>query len=357
MWKLRLYLSQVFLSRWFVTTFGILILIALLDSLANASEIAAAEEGGSALRYLWLRLPVIFDQIYLFALMLALLLTYVSLIRRNELVAVQGVGMSISTQVRMLAPVVVAVSAVAAFAIDRALPPAVRALDAWGVADYEGGNVSAEEPLWLNDGGTFVRITGRRGVDGLLNLMFFERDELGHVRSVSWAQSAQYIEADGGWRLSGVEVARVQGAGAPPDPKLIWETNQDPSIIARLAAEPRNLAIDDLDRLARLRGSGSRPSSAYRVWQIGRYVMPLTALVFLVFAAPVMQRTGRRETGTMAMVVGLGCGFVFLIVDGIAKTMSAAGAMSAWAAGVGPTLIFGLIGVYLWLRQETLATS
>ncbi|MEO0982640.1 MAG: LptF/LptG family permease [Pseudomonadota bacterium] len=355
MWKLRLYVSLLFLSRWAVATFGMMLMVGLLDSLANANEIAANAEQGGALRYMYLRAPVIFDQVFLFTLMLALLLTFVSLIRRNELVALQGIGMSVLAQARALGPVVVLTTVASGYAIDRTLPSAVRALDAWGIGDYRGGNVSEEEPLWLNDNGRFVRITGRVGATGLLNLMFFDRDELGHVRGVMWAERATYVEGGAGWALEGVSTARIQGAANSDPPPNMWRTDQLPSMIARLAAEPRNLSIRDLHRFSQLSGSGSRPSGAYRVWHISRWILPLTAFAFLLVAAPIMQRTGRRENGSIAMMIGLGAGFVFLIFDGVAKTMAGAGSMSPWMAGLGPTIIFGLIGVYLSLRQETMS--
>ena len=108
--RLIIYISKIFLARWLVTIFGMVVLVGLLDSLANASAIAASGTEGGALRYMMLRAPVIYDLVFLFSVMLALLLTFVSLIRRNELVAIQGIGLSVFAQVRALMPVVLVVS-------------------------------------------------------------------------------------------------------------------------------------------------------------------------------------------------------------------------------------------------------
>jgi len=64
------YFSKLFLVNWLVVTFGMVVLVGLLDSLANASAIAQSADQGGALRYVRLRAPIIFDQIFLFALML-----------------------------------------------------------------------------------------------------------------------------------------------------------------------------------------------------------------------------------------------------------------------------------------------
>ena len=60
--RLIWYLSKLFVSIWVVTGFGLVVLAGLLDSLANAPEISASDEGG-ALYYMWLRTPIIFDQV------------------------------------------------------------------------------------------------------------------------------------------------------------------------------------------------------------------------------------------------------------------------------------------------------
>ncbi|MEO9971610.1 MAG: LptF/LptG family permease [Hyphomonadaceae bacterium] len=349
--RLIWYLSKLFVSIWLVVAFGLVVLAGLLDSLANAPEITASDEGG-ALYYMWLRAPVIFDQVFPFTLMLSLLLCFVTLIRRNELVALQGVGLSVFAQVRALAPVVLAVSFLAMAITDARVPHSVQSLNDWGIGEYQGGNVSDEEPLWLNDKGTFVRMKGRDGLSTLTDLTFYQRNDAAQVTGVTWAARAEYT--GNGWALQGLSSLAVDGADPAPELLTFWDTDQTPLVIDKLAADPRNLSIKDLRAFAAFRGSGSRPSVAYRVWLIKRLTLPLTALALLLVAAPIMQRLGRRDTGTMSLIVGVGMTFLFMIFDGIMVTMGAAGAFPDWPAALGVTVLFGGIGLYLWLDQEML---
>ncbi len=349
--RLIQYLSKLFISIWLVAAFGLVVLTGLLDSLANAPDISASGEGG-ALYYMWLRAPIIFDQVFPFTLMLALLLTFVSLIRRNELVALQGVGLSVFAQVRALTPIVLLVSSLAVGFINLRVPPSVQALNDWGIGEYQGGNVSGDDPLWLNDKGTFVRMKGRDSLTTLTDLTFFQRDASAKIIGVTWADRATYT--GDGWALSGLSSVAVDGADPAPRPLEFWQTDQTPLVIDRLAADPRNLSIKDLRAFASFRGSGSRPSVAYRVWLIKRLTLPLTALALLLVAAPVMQRLGRRDTGTVALIIGVGMTFLFMIFDGIMITMGTAGALPAWPAALGITVFFAGLGLYLWLNQEVL---
>ena len=351
MFRIIIYLSKIFLARWIVTLFGMVVLVGLLDSLANASAISASPDG-SAFRYMMLRAPIIFDLVFLFSLMLALLLTFVSLIRRNELVAVQGVGLSIFAQVRALTPIVLIVSIGSTLLIDRTLPPSVQALNAWGIAEYASANITEDTPLWVNDNGLFVRMKGRIGLDILTDLTFFHRNNAGYLQRVTWAKRAQYI--DGDWVLDSTDTLIVDNAESPPPAIEVWETNQTPLLIDKLAAEPRDLALSDLAAFASFRGSGSRPSVSYQVWRLKRLGLPFSAVALLLLAAPIMQRLGRRDSGTPELILGVGLTFIFMIVDGIMVTMGSNGAVPAFIAALGASIVIAAVGLYLWLRQEVL---
>lgn len=352
MLRLIVYLSQLFLSRFLITAIGMVVLAGLLDSLANAPEISASGRSWGPLVYVWLRMPIIFDQIFLFALMLALLLTFVSLIRRNELVALQGVGLSIFAQIRALAPIVFGICVISTIYINRVLPGSVQALNDWGIAEYEGGNVSRDEPLWINDANLFVRLNGRSGLNILTGLTFFQRGPDGHVLGVTWADQATYNGTN--WALDGISSLTVDGVDRPPQALVVWDTTQTPFTIDKLAAEPRNLSMQDTRAFASFRGSGSRPSASYQVWYFKRLILPASGLAILLLSAPLMQRVGRRETGTAALILGVGIGFLFIMIDGIFATTGSNGALTPFIAAIGPTAILAGAGLYLWLRQEIL---
>ncbi len=347
--RIGFYLSGMFFTRWLMTAFGMITLAGLLDSLANASQISASDQGG-ALRYMTLRLPVIFDLLFLFSLMLAILLTYVSLIRRNELVALQAAGLSSIAQIKALFPIVLLISGLSLFAIDRTLPSSVQALNDWGIGEYKGGNVSSDAPLWINDNDLFVRIESRENLQNLKNLTLFQRNADGYIQRVTWADTARY---DGSvWRLENISTMISEGLAFIPPPMEVWETRQNPVLIDKLAADPRNLSIKDLRQFSTFSSSGSRPSAAYRVWLVKRLILPVSALALLFLAVPIMQRLGRRDSGTAALIIGVGITFLFLILDGIMVTMGGAGALTPALAALIASLLLGCGAAYLWLKQE-----
>jgi len=75
--------------------------------------------------------------------------------------------------------------------------------------------------------------------------------------------------ADGEPRAASVEI----------NPRL-WETQQNPKSIARLAAEPRDLSMSEMRNFSKRGNSGSKPRFAYTFWHAHRITRPLAAFAF-----------------------------------------------------------------------------
>lgn len=353
--RLAIYISKTFIFSWLIVTFGFLILIGLLDSLANSNEIAASGRGGAAtFEYMLYRAPVIFDRVLLFTVVVAMLLTYVKLIRQHELVALIGFGLSVPKQIAMLAPAVFGVTTLAVLIINTAMPPSVRALQAWGVGEYKRTSISEKKPLWLQDGTRIVRAAGRPNMETLTDLQFFDQEENGQISIISWVKRATYDFEQKLWILDGVERATSRDRFTP-GPFTRWLSEQTPTSIAKLAADPRDLAFVDMRKFRTEGNSGSSPSFAYGFWYLHRMTRPLAALILLLCAVPIMQRTGREETGDKALIIGIAAGFIYLVLDGALSTFAVSGGLSiAWAVAL-PLAVFGWIGSYLMLKTEDLS--
>ncbi|VAW01762.1 Lipopolysaccharide export system permease protein LptG [hydrothermal vent metagenome] len=347
---LKRYLAVMFLQRFVITIFGLVALLGVLDALSNADLLP--EDGGMTdqFRYMALRVPVLFDKIMIFALLMALLLTYVSLIRRNELVAIVGAGISVFGQVRALVPAVMIATIVSAALIDQLTPRATRALENWLGPEAVRDDGQAPKTLWLADDNLLVEVGSLKG-ERLSNVTLFERGENGKIGAISQAGSAKAVPE--GWALMDVRQIRYDGKeSAPPE---IWRSEQTPHTLRLLLSEPRNLALFDLYNLSRMTGSGSLPSAAYLVWFLNRLSLPFVALGFLLMTVPIMQRFGRRDSGEFHLAIGIGAGFVFMVIDGVFKTLSENGSLSASLAVVVPTGTLLLIG--LWLSYHRTAAA
>lgn len=339
------YLSVLFLQRLLIAVLAMVTLLGVLDALGNADKLPDGAGFAGQMRYMWLRLPILFDRTIVFALLLAVLLTYASLFRRNELVIISAAGVSIFGQIRLLIPVVLAAGIASAILIDRVSPPASRALHAWLGSEALQEDSQAPERLWLSDGPRLIELQDLQQ-DTLRGITIFERDAKGAVISITTAESARPVK--GGWELSQTRQQRFDGAVMEAD--NFWPSPQTPESLRKLMTEPRDMSFADLMSFNKMRGSGSRPSSAYLLWALNRISLPLTCLGFLVLAVPIMQLYGRRDSSDMALATGVAAGFGFMVVDGVLKTLAENGNFSAVLAVTLPTL--ALVGAGLWLALQ-----
>ncbi|MEM9837624.1 MAG: LptF/LptG family permease [Pseudomonadota bacterium] len=349
--RLTLYLSVLFAKRWLLVTGAAVVLVALLDSLANAPEIAAIE-GGSQVGYLMARAPVIFDRLLLITLLLTLILTYLQLIGRRELVAITGAGVSAAQQVLILLVPVLGIAIVSTFVIDRFVPTGVAKLQGWSAPGYTTSRISDEKPLWLAEDNILVRISGRKGADGVGRLELFHLSQDSQVESVTFAEGARF-ERGTGWRLEQAQTHHVRDTHAPGAVEM-WASPQTPSSLNRLIAAPRDLSLSDMWSLSRNGSSGTRPSFSYETWFWHRLTRPLAAVALLTLTVSMMQRFGRDEGGYGAMLVVLAIGFSYMIAEGVMLSLAEAGSLPVLFT---LALLIGLLflgGLYAWTYQETL---
>ncbi len=358
--KLLTYLSKNFLTTWLAVVVGFLVLIGLLDSLANGGDLLS-DDGSffDTFTYIFYRAPVIFDRIFVFTLIVAALLVFVRLIRNHELVALLGFGLSVPKQILLLTPIMLLCSIASVIFVNYAMPPAVQALQAWGVGEYKSKAISPDNPLWMKDGDNIILAQGRPGMNDLKDISIFRLNSEGTPIEEIHAEQATY-DGSGGWvlksniRTLAIENADGERRAAEPVERYRWETAKTPGNIARLASEPRDLSLRDMSSFSQPGNSGSRPQFAYGFWYWHRLSRPLVAVLLLWVTVPIMQRTGRQDSGDKALLIGLAFGFLFLIIDGMMATYATTGSMSISRAIIIPIVGLVLLGSYMVLRTETL---
>ncbi len=344
----RGYFARLFLARWFVTTFALLALLSVVDSIGAADILPDDSSSLDAVKYTLLRLPSLYDRIFMFALFVSLLLTFISLIRRQELVGFVSMSVSPIMQVRALIPSVLLVTIASLLLIDQTLPRTVSSLENWLGADaFAEEDAGKPRSLWVADADSFVEIGGFQGNE-LSDVVIYERDGAGKISTITYAGSAKYSNGD--WRLSDQRSLSLDYSDIAP--LVIWSTDQTPITLQKLGTSPRNLSLSDQYNLSRLRGSGVRPSTAYLVWFFDRLTMPIIAIGFVLVAVPLMQALGRRQTGDQRLMIGIAIGFAYFIFDGVLKTVAEGGGLSLpMAIGLPMLLLLGL-GIHLNLNTE-----
>ncbi|HEY9545943.1 MAG TPA: LptF/LptG family permease, partial [Solimonas sp.] len=291
------------------------------------------------------------------ASLLGALFTFFTLAKRRELVAIRATGVNLRMVLVAMLPVPILLAVAQFWVADQLVPKTETALAAWWNSTTpppEEDDDDATSTLWAHTGDGLAafdqisadgqHITGlhlyRRGVDG----QFEVRLE---------ASRADWVEHS--WRLS--EAHRLQLTDAavlrmPPDDNL-WKTNLRPDDLLRIDSPQPQLSSTVLIGVLAGARVGARPESYYHTALYRRFTAPLASLVMLLLALPATRAAGRSGEGGSMLLLSLGLGLLFVLVDGLLAALGDGGRLPALLASTGAPLVFAALGLTILHRYDS----
>jgi lipopolysaccharide export system permease protein len=353
--SLALYVSRLFLARFAMCLLALAGLLQLLDLLDSAKDILARENSGisTILYYARLRFPSLIVQMGSVATLLAALVTLVTLVQRNEIIAMKSIGIS---YFRLLLSFTPAAALVAAFHFavgEWVAPHTDRELQLWWEATAPRGSDdthATQTVSWVRRADAIVSVTtiqlpGRH----LEGLRIFDLDDAGELVTVTLAERADYV--DGQWRLEGVQEIDRRANNRPMD-SMVWETDLKPVDFAELALPPRQYSIASLVSLSERSKVGARNVRFYEAMLQKKFATPVATFLMVLIAAPVAQ-TSRRRGGTgYAFGLGVIIGFAFFVTDGLVLVAGESGMFPTVFAAWAPTILFTSVAGTILVHTE-----
>jgi lipopolysaccharide export system permease protein len=350
-------ISRMVLTRFFAVLIGLSLFVLTLEVVAYSKEILAIDPGGSALTsattYVLHRMPLTLATFLPMSLLMAILLTLTELSYRNELVAIWASGVSPTRLAILLIPLAILVGAIHFVLLDRAIPAAAPTLREWGIGDYgkERLKVGEKDPIWLRSGNDIMRAaTASHDSRNLQDVVIFRRDEQGLLLEQIFAQKAEL--KDGIWSLTDT-VTYYRGNKPPEKAAAMQYTGlMRPAAAGSRSGDPEEMTFSDLNYFVANQGFGIRPTYVYQTWQHKRLTPFLIAIVMVALCVPLAARFRRGGGLGMLFGLGIGLGFIFFVLDGIALSVGEMGFVSPWLAAWAPVLVFAAVASYLMLRTE-----
>lgn len=349
-------LMRMVAVRFVAILLGISIFVLSLEVVTYTPEILALRPGTAAIvpEYMLMRSPGVLATFLPISMLLAMLLVLTELSYRNEISALWSAGLSPARIVLLLLPLAVVAGGIHFLLTDTAIPAATPILRNWGVGDYgrEKLKIGEKDPIWMRAGNDILR-AGSANADSteLTDIIIFRRDDQGLLREQVYAKTATL--ASGRWTLAGVTV--YYRGNEPPSRlgTLIYSGFMKPASAGARSGDPEEMSLADLGYFIDNAGFGIRPVWVYQTWWHKRLSFFLSALLMISLCIPLVTRFRRGGGLGMLFMAGVGLGFVYFVVDGIAATMGELGFVSPWIAAWLPVASFGAIAAAMTLRAET----
>ena len=354
---LTLYLAKMFAVRILAMLFVLVLVLMMLDLLSNSGKILAVDGNGQGelLTYAGLRIPQLIARFLPYSVLLATLITLVTLNQNSEVIAMKAAGLSAH---QVLAPLLLTAGVVSLLTFvfnETVVTRSTETLKAWEAVDY--GPIPTESGvrtnIYLNDAGnilTAAYLAGSGEAIAMRKVTWYRRNADGMI--VEQVDADRAVYAGPGWRLEDITRFQVQNAVTDQPETMVVGEGLTPDQIDLAKIDPDAEPFWTLtNSIAEFERAGRRTSELRAKWwhkisgPLSAFLMPLLGAV----AAFGLARSGQLF---VRAVIGMALGFAYFVVDNAALAMGSFGGYPPFLAAWAPFMLFLLIGETVLIRTE-----
>lgn len=358
---LTLYLAKLFVVRILAVLVMLVLVLLALDLLSATGKILAAEGNGQGeiLRYASLRMPQLISRFLPYSVLLATLITLVTLNQNSEVVAMKAAGLSAHQVLSPLLLTAAVVSLVSFGFNERIVTRANATLKAWEAAEYgpippsgTGAN-AVRANVYFTDGAHILSaqtLTGSGETIVLGGVTWYERAPGGIIRQQVRSPRATY--AAPGWRLETPVRFDVAGAVTETLPTLLVGETLSPDRIMLQSVDPDAQSFWQLSASIDTFDAAGRNTNEMRAKWWHRLSGPLSALLMPLLGSIAAFGLARSGQLFVRAIIGMALGFAYFVVDNAALAMGSFGGYPPFLAAWAPFLLFLLVGETVLIRTE-----
>lgn len=351
------YLAKMFVLRILAVLVMLVLVLLMLDLLSNSGKILAVPGNGQGelLTYAGMRAPQLVQRFLPYSVLLATLITLVTLNQNSEVVAMKAAGLSAH---QVLAPLLLTALVVggASFAFnERVVTRSTATLKAWEAAEWgpipEESSVRAN--VYLADGTnvlTAAQLAGSGANIRMTDVTWYRRSPDGAI--IEQVDAARATYAGPGWRLDDITRFDVASASSNETSSIVVGEGLTPDQIDLAQIDPDAVPFWTLGaQIDAFEEAGRRTGEMRAKWwhklsgPLSSFLMPLLGAV----AAFGLARSGQLFVRAL---IGMALGFAYFVVDNAALAMGNFGGYPPLLAAWGPFFLFALIGETVLIRTE-----
>lgn len=354
---LTLYLAKMFIVRIFAVLVMLVLVLMMLDLLSTSGEILAVEGNGQGelMTYAGLRIPQLMQRFLPYSVLLATIITLITLNQNSEVIAMKAAGLSAH---QVLAPLLLTAGLVALVSFgfnERVVTRSTATLKAWEATEYGAvpPDSDVKANVYITDGINILTartVTGTGANIALGDVTWYRRAPTGQIAEQIKAPSASFENP--GWRLESPQSFDISTAN----------TNNADSIVVGEGLTPAQIELESIDpdtqpfwklgaSIDAYEAIGRRTAELRAKWwhklsgPLSAFLMPLLGAI----AAFGLARSGQLF---VRAIIGMALGFAYFVIDNAALAMGSFGGYPPFLAAWAPFFLFMLIGETVLIRTE-----
>ncbi|MCL2831429.1 MAG: LPS export ABC transporter permease LptG [Betaproteobacteria bacterium] len=308
-----------------------------------------------AIAYVLLRLPRWSYDLIPVAVLIGSLYALSNLARHSEITVLRASGLSTSHFLVTLLQIA-GIFAIATFLVGELIAPAaekaaqqlqMRAFNTAMSQEFRSG-------LWLKDNLTFVNVrTVLPGAD-LREIRIYEFDHNAALRSVSEAESGEYL-GENTWKLNNIVRTVLDGNSAQTERigEREWHSALTPDMLSVLQGRPESMSILSLSRYIRHLEENRQNTQHYEIALWKKICYPFATLVMVALALPFGYTHNRVAGVSLKLFVGVMIGVFFHMLNGLFSNLGVINSWPPFSSAIAPSLLFLMAAiVMLWWTER-----
>jgi lipopolysaccharide export system permease protein len=354
---LTLYLARTFVTRIFAVLVMLVLVLQMLDLLGEGGKILAYPGNGEGQlwTYVSLRAPQLIARFLPYSVLLATIITLVTLNQNSEVISMKAAGLSAH---QVLAPLILSalIVSVLSFAFnERVVTRATAMLKAWSDVDYGPipQDSGVRKNIYLIDGNNILvaaTVTGEGDDTVMQGVSWYRRDAKGVI--VEQVRSPRATWVSPGWKLEApvsfdVKTTTVRNVGPMTVARGIV-----PARVSMRSVDPDAKDIFTLRRtINEMQAAGRRTAELESKWW-HKISGPFSAALMPLLGAVAAFGLARSGQLLVRAVIGMGLGFAYFVLDNAALAMGDFGGYAPMVAAWAPFVLFLLVGETVLIRTE-----
>jgi len=307
----------------------------------------------AAIVYVLLRLPARVYDLFPTAIAIGGVLGLGTLAANSELIVMRAAGISIRRIIGMVMQGGLVLMLAIVLVGEGVAPEAQQAAERMRGAALAGqGSVQGEHGLWVRDGQRFINVGTVLPGYVLRNVRVYEFHDRRLERAV---RADRAVYQHGEWRLSDIDSTVFDNGGTSgEDGKLrtvhedsaVWQRLVRPELFQLLAVSPESLPIWRLYDYVEYLRSNRLDSARFELAFWHKIATPLSTLVMLLLALPVifgsLRSAGTGQRIFFGSVIGLG----YYLVSELFAHIGIVYGLAAPVAALAPAVLFAVVGAF-----------
>lgn len=339
--------------------FAVLIMLfSFMDLIGELNDMGVGNYRiGDVLLYIVLIIPTKIYELFPLAALIGSVFAIVQMASNSEMMVYRSSGASLKQMILAVSQIGLPLMVLCFVFGEFIAPPSDRLAQELSLKAKNTQGMTLKEfrsGVWVKDEHSFVNIKKVLPDTSLLNISIYEFDEASHLRAITSAQSATYVDTDQ-WMLAGVMQTRfnAQGSTVNNREKAEWRSTLNPKLLNVLLLLPEKMSSWDLYQYAKHLSDNHQKTGRYEIAMWNKLAYPFAVLIMMLLALP-FAAYQRREGGIGGKVfIGIVLGLSFHFGG---KLFSNLGALNDWQPMLSATAIswvyLAIAMVMLWRTER-----